>query len=102
MTPQEIVNDLLGDNSEKFKLVTESLCNLLTEKNKNYGNSALSPLGIFSKENATSGLKIRLDDKLMRVKNCSELRKNDVADIMGYLTLLCISENWLNFDEFID
>lgn len=100
--PQEIVNDLLGDNSEKFKLITESLCNLLTQKNKNYGNSALSPLGIFSKENSTSGLKIRLDDKLMRIKNCSELRKNDIADIMGYLTLLCISEDWLNFDELID
>jgi hypothetical protein len=102
MNPNEIVADLLGDNSEKFKQITESLCSLLTEKNKNYGNSALSPLGIFSKENATSGLKIRLDDKLMRVKNSSELRKNDVADLLGYLTLLCISEDWLNFDELVD
>jgi hypothetical protein len=102
MTPAEIVHNLTGDNSEKFKLITESLCNLLTEKNKNYGNSALSPLGIFSKENTTSGLKIRLDDKLMRVKNSPKLRKNDVVDFVCYGILLCISEDWLNFDEFID
>jgi len=102
MLPDEINNPIPKTTALMIKDVTDSLNNLLQQKNLRYGNSALSPLGIFSKDNATSGIKIRLDDKLMRVKNCSELRKNDVADLLGYLTLLCISEDWLNFDELID
>lgn len=89
-------------NSEKIQLVTCSLNSLLQAKNKNYGSSALEPLGIFNKNNSTEGIKVRLDDKLMRVKNSDTLRKNDIADIMGYLVLLCVSENWLNFDDLID
>lgn len=88
--------------SEKIQNITDSLNRLLQAKNKNYGSSALSPLGIFNKNEATEGIKVRLDDKLMRVKNSDILRKNDIADIMGYLVLLCVSEEWLNFDELID
>lgn len=88
--------------NEKIEQVTISLNNLLQAKNKNYGSSALEPLGIFNKNNSTEGIKVRLDDKLMRVKNSDILRKNDIADIMGYLVLLCVSEEWLNFDELID
>ena len=102
MLPNEINNPLPKTTAIKIEDVLESLLNLLIAKNKNYGNSALEPLGIFNKSNSTEGIKVRLDDKLMRVKNCSELRKNDVADLLGYLTLLCISEDWLNFDELID
>jgi len=89
-------------NSEKIQNITDSLNRLLQAKNKNYGSSALSPLGVFNKSGSTEGIKVRLDDKLMRVKNSTELRKNDIADIMGYLVLLCVSEDWLNFDELID
>lgn len=82
--------------------VMNSMNDLLQEKNKRYGNSALNPLGVFNKRSATEGIQIRLDDKLMRVKNSSELRKNDIADIMGYLVLLCVSEGWTDFSELID
>lgn len=92
----------IKSTSEKIQNITESLNRLLQAKNKNYGNSALEPLGIFNKNNATEGIKVRLDDKLMRVKNSKELRKNDISDIMGYLTLLCVEKEWLNFDELID
>jgi len=34
--------------------------------------------------------------------NSSELRKNDVSDVMGYLALLCIAHDWLDFEEFKD
>lgn len=88
--------------SEKIQNITDSLNRLLQEKNKNYGSSALSPLGVFNKSGSTEGIKVRLDDKLMRVKNSDILRKNDIADIMGYLVLLCVSEEWLDFDELID
>ena len=82
--------------------VTTSLNNLLQEKNRRYGNSALSPLGIFNKLDNTSGILVRLDDKAARLKNSTELRKNDIVDIMGYLVLLCVSKEWVDFSDLID
>lgn len=81
--------------------ITSSLSYLLQEKNKRYGNSALEPLeGI--KYTPEDGIKIRLTDKLKRIINSDELRKNDIADVMGYLVLLCISKGWTNFNDLID
>lgn len=88
--------------SDKIQETLLSLNTLLQEKNKRYGNAALNPLGIFNKNSATDGILIRLDDKLQRVKNSDILRKNDIADIMGYLTLLCVEKEWTNFDDLID
>jgi hypothetical protein len=85
-----------------IKNVTESLCHLLLEKNRRYGNSALQPLNIFSKEGAADQICTRLDDKLSRIKNSTQIRKNDVAYIMGYLLLLCVQNDWTNFDDLID
>jgi hypothetical protein len=85
----------------KILKVTTSLNILLQEKNKRYGNSALEPLeGI--KYTAEDGIKIRLADKLKRIINSEELRINDIADVMGYLVLLCVDKNWLDFNELID
>ena len=90
---------MVGD---KIKQTCDSLNRLLQEKNKRYGNSALEPLGVFNKKSASDGIMVRLDDKLMRVKNSDELRKNDVSDIMGYLVLLCVDKGWNDFDDLID
>lgn len=88
---------------EKIKIICNNLSNFLIEKNKRYGDSALNPLGVFSKLTADEGIRVRLDDKLKRVKNNSkDVRKNDTADIIGYLILYCIEKNWLTFDEFLD
>lgn len=85
----------------KIQKVTEGLNYLLQEKNKRYGNSALEPLDNI-KYTAEDGIKIRLSDKLKRVINSEELRKNDVADIIGYLILLCVNKEWLTFKDLID
>lgn len=90
------------DTQDKIKQVFQSMQNLVIEKNKRYGDSALSPLGCFSKVSADESILIRLDDKLKRIMNSKELRKNDVSDVMGYLSLLCVSHNWTNFDDLID
>lgn len=75
---------------------------VLLEKNKRYGNSALEPIGVFSKQDSTNSICIRIDDKIGRIKNSTELRKNDVFDLIGYLILLCISKGWTSFKELID
>ena len=90
------------DSSERIMKTFDSLANLLVYKNNLYGDSGLVPINVFSKTNAETGLLQRLDDKIARVKNSPELRKNDVADIIGYLVLICVNRGWTNFDEFKD
>ena len=98
MTKEKPVNE----TQENIQTVLNSLQSFLFEKNKRYGNSALNPLGIFSKTGASGGLNVRADDKLSRIKNSDELRKNDVVDLMGYLTFICIEHGWLDFVDQID
>ena len=66
--------------------------NLLRAKNTLYGNSALEPINIFSKQSPTEGIKLRIDDKLKRIKNLSPNDTEDtILDLIGYLILLRIS-----------
>jgi hypothetical protein len=75
----------------------------LMEKNRRYGNSALEPLKIFGKGiSDDAGILVRLDDKLSRIRNADELRKNDVADLVGYLILLCVKKEWTDFKDLLD
>ena len=91
-----------SDTQEKIEQVCKSLGNFLKEKNKRYGDSALDPKNIFSKLKSDEQIKVRLDDKLSRINNSGELRKNDLVDITGYLVLLMISKDWTEFEELID
>lgn len=64
---------------------------LLLEKNRKYGDSALNPVRIFAKSDATEQLKVRIDDKLNRLKNLQEDETEDtITDLIGYLILLKI------------
>lgn len=78
--------------SDQVNKVLDEIKDLLIAKNQKYGNSALEPLGVFSKLSAQEGLLVRIDDKLKRIKNGS-LEKDDedvVNDLIGYLVLLKI------------
>ena len=82
-----------------FQKIASSIAKMLEEKDKRYENAANQPLQIFSKHFNYGS---RIDEKLARVKNADELRKNDVADIIGGLMLECRVRGWLNFDDLID
>lgn len=82
-----------------FKKITSSLCDVLIEKNKRYGNSALKPIAVFTGKSLVGQ---RADDKLSRIQNSKELRKNDVADLIGYLVLICKENAWTDFADQID
>ena len=86
----------------KIKLLFENFSEFLIEKNKRYGDSALYPINVFSKQDSDNQICNRLDDKLSRIQNSDELRKNDISDAFGYLALLMINNDWLEFDELID
>lgn len=83
----------------EFDDILDSLKSLLDYKNKQYGNSALQPMKVFSGKCKVGQ---RIDDKLARVANSKELRTNDVVDILGYLVLICKEKGWDNFDKFMD
>lgn len=87
---------------QKIEKVCKGLEGFLKEKNKRYGDSALDPQNIFSKLKSDEQIKIRLDDKLSRINNSGEIRKNDLVDITGYLILLMIAKDWTEFDDLLD
>ena len=78
----------------KISCVCDDIKELLINKNRKYGNSALKPNRIFSKSSATEQLLVRIDDKLNRIMKGAGLLANDedvVNDLIGYLVLLKIS-----------
>lgn len=106
---------------ELIKLVTANIRDLLLYKNRKYGDSALKPIRIFADDTADVSITIRMDDKLSRIINSSNLsekekhtftnlfhrvlrdnialRKNDIADLSGYLILLACAKGWADYDD---
>lgn len=87
---------------EKIEILFNNFSEFLKEKNKRYGDSVLKPLNVFSKDNSSSQICNRIDDKLGRIKNSNELKKNDVSDMFGYIALLLIENDWLEFNDLLD
>lgn len=78
-------------HQEVYQVLSE-ITEMLIAKNQKYGNSAIEPLGIFSELSPEEGLKVRIDDKLKRIKNGSLDRDDEdvINDLIGYLVLLKI------------
>ena len=79
----------------KIKSKCKSLEDLLLQKNARYGNSALEPLNVYSAANAVAGIKMRIDDKLKRIKNAGlcDATEDTLQDLAGYLILLMIAKD---------
>ena len=78
---------------EALNIEIENIQNTLKQKRIRYGNSALQPLRIFSKSPADEQLRVRIDDKLSRIKNQSQDDTEDTeGDLIGYLILLRIQK----------
>lgn len=97
---------LYTDTQQKLVDVLDGMKNLLLYKNRKYGDSAINPKKIFYKGDSTNSILIRLDDKIGRVMSNPDdkPRVNDVADIIGYCTLLLVSMNVTSEDlkKFMD
>lgn len=91
---------LRNDFESRVWDITGSVAKLLIEKNKSYGDSALNPIRCFSKLDSVDGIKLRIDDKLSRIKNGNNSFNEDtITDLIGYLVLFKIAEENKNDDE---
>ncbi len=90
------------DTKKAIETLFKNYAAFLTEKNNRYGDSALNPPNVFSKTSTDVQICHRLDDKLSRIKIANELKKNDIADVFGYVALLMIQKGWLEFDDLLD
>ncbi|MCK4739061.1 MAG: hypothetical protein KAT46_03855 [Deltaproteobacteria bacterium] len=71
----------------------DDLKSLLINKNRQYGNSALDPVRIFSKSDTSEQLRVRIDDKLSRLRSGQLDDDEDVEiDLLGYLILMRVAK----------
>lgn len=90
--PEETVT--VTSSSKLITSVCDSIKDMLLEKNRKYGDSALNPCRIFSRSDAMEQIKVRIDDKLSRIKSAQNDEDEDViTDLIGYLVLLKIAKN---------
>lgn len=72
----------------------DELKELLLEKNRKYGDSALNPIRVFSKASSIEQLFVRMDDKLNCIRNRQDDEDEDVIkDLAGYLVLYMVARD---------
>lgn len=86
-----------------FEIIVRAQCtalaDMLIEKNKAYGNSAILPIRIFSKSSAEEQILVRIDDKLSRLARGSQAGEDVILDLIGYLILLRVAREYLKSTE---
>ena len=85
----------LNEISEVFNQVRD----LVLAKNKQYGDSVLDPVRVFSKAPLHEQIMVRLDDKLSRLARGNDSIETDediFKDIMGYCAFALIALNRRN------
>ena len=98
-TKQFYCNDLYlrsmdAPSGRKIFDACHEVAQMLIEKNVSYGDSALNPIRLFSGADSQEQLKVRIDDKLNRIKNAQGFAgDNDIDDLIGYLVLLKIAKS---------
>lgn len=85
---------LMTDIQKMIAEECDGIKEMLLEKNRKYGNSALNPIRVFSKADPYEQINVRLDDKLSRIRSAQDDEDEDVdKDLIGYLILRRIAKN---------
>jgi hypothetical protein len=72
----------------------------LVEKNRKYGNSALDPIRVFAKSDTLEQIRVRMDDKINRIKNGQADEDEDVyKDLAGYLILYMVARDGVKSEK---
>ncbi len=73
--------------------IMQQIADMLLDKNKRYGNSALEPLRVFSRADAIEQINVRIDDKISRIAANTDGDVEDAElDLIGYLILKRIAQ----------
>ena len=77
------------NTQEAIKGECVAIMEMLLKKNKDYGDSALNPVRIFSNVDNIEQINVRIDDKLSRIKNkkLKNIKEDTELDLIGYLIL---------------
>lgn len=81
----------LSEAQKQIAQECDDLRELLLDKNRAYGNSALEPVRVFSRASVVEQLLVRIDDKLSRLSRGSDAGEDVELDLIGYLVLLRIA-----------
>ncbi len=82
----------MKDFEQEVTAVLWGIGEMLKKKNAAYGDSALSPVRIFSKADPVEQILVRIDDKLSRLARGMAAGEDVEDDLMGYLVLLKIAK----------
>lgn len=90
-TPDPVLHDAPATPTPADLIRAEcaAVCELLLEKNRRYGNSALDPVRIFSRADPLEQIDVRIDDKLSRIRTSGVDGPDEdtLQDLIGYLVL---------------
>lgn len=83
----------LAQTQADIATICDGIKELLLEKNRKYGDSALNPIRVFSKSDNIEQIRVRIDDKLSRLRNQQQDEDEDVVnDLIGYFILLKVAQ----------
>ena len=83
-----------NDTQQRIREEFNSIRDLVLLKNKEYGDSVINPIRIFSTADSLEQVKVRIDDKLSRLNNQGPklIAEDTISDLIGYLVLLLIAK----------
>lgn len=88
------IEETLSDSQKEIIEVCNGIRDMLVEKNRKYGDSALHPTRIFSRVSAVEQINVRIDDKLSRKLSSQGDEDEDIEkDLIGYLVLKRVALN---------
>lgn len=93
-------NEQLSPEQQQIADKCIELAEFLIEKNRKYGNSALKPIRVFSKASMLEQIKVRMDDKINRIRNEQTDEDEDVYwDLAGYLILYMVARDMIKVEQ---
>lgn len=87
------IDATLTETQKQIVALGEEIVEMLIEKNRKYGDSALHPTRIFSRSDPVEQINVRIDDKLSRVLSGQADEDEDIdLDLVGYFFLRIIAK----------
>jgi len=88
------MDERVHSTQELIRHECDAIRDMLLDKNRKYGNSAINPVRIFSRSDPMEQIRVRIDDKLNRILNKQGDDDEDAElDLLGYLVLKRVAQH---------